>query len=78
MKLSFDGFGINDTGAEFSPRVATMHKNFQNAETGNLLAAAPDLLRALKALVDCRDGWQTDEDYDKARAAISKAKGEAA
>ena len=44
-----------------------------------LIAAAPDLLEALKEIVDAADGagWeQLDPSFKKARAAIAKATGE--
>ena len=46
-----------------------------------LIAAAPELLEALKAICDEQDaneGYATPATYDAARAAIAKATGEAA
>ena len=47
----------------------------------HLIAAAPDLLEALKEIVDAADGagWeQLDPSFKKARTAIAKATGEQA
>jgi tagatose-1,6-bisphosphate aldolase non-catalytic subunit AgaZ/GatZ len=46
-KWGFDGQGINDYSDEYKPRVATLTTRYKSAEIGTLLAAAPDLLKAL-------------------------------
>jgi len=48
----------------------------QGDADGHLIAAAPDLYEALKAVVGITDR-KTDE-FDKARAALAKARGEPA
>ena len=53
----------------------------ENEANARLIAAAPDLLEALKEIVDAADGagWgQLDPSFKKARAAIAKATGEQA
>lgn len=59
-----DSFGMSDGATSLSVKAYDM----------NLIAAAPDLLEALQAVVRVADR-QTDE-LDMARAAISKALGE--
>lgn len=59
-----DSFGMSDGATSLSVKADDM----------NLIAAAPDLLEALQAVVRVADR-QTDE-FDMARAAISKALGE--
>ena len=59
-------------------KVWTMRGNEWKANA-RLIAAAPDLLEALKEIVDAADGagWeQLDPSFKKARAAIAKATGE--
>ena len=61
-------------------KVWTMRGNEWKANA-RLIAAAPDLLEALKEIVDAADGagWeQLDPSFKKARAAIAKATGEQA
>jgi hypothetical protein len=54
------------------PPIEEAHAN------ARLIAAAPDLLEALKAILEDMDSEHgTDYDYAKARAAIAKATGEA-
>ena len=72
----------------FSPKVVDANSlgicHTTYAPTGaeanaRLIAAAPDLLEALKEIVDAADGagWeQLDPSFKKARAAIAKATGE--
>jgi hypothetical protein len=61
-------------------KVWTMRGNEWKANA-RLIAAAPELLEALKEIVDAADGagWeQLDPSFKKARAAIAKATGEQA
>lgn len=51
MKFTFDGHGINDASNEYKPRVATLQPDYKTPEVGNLMAAAPELLKALIALM---------------------------
>ena len=48
FKFTFDGHGINDANDEYKPRVATLNTPYKNVEIGILLAAAPELLEALR------------------------------
>ena len=48
MKFTFDGHGVNDANDEYKSRVATLTEPYKNAEVGNLLAAAPELLKNLQ------------------------------
>lgn len=63
------GAGFNDDGVYFTFDDTTIHRG-----DVRLMEAAPDLLEALQAVVRVADR-QTDE-FDMARAAISKALGE--
>jgi hypothetical protein len=45
----------------------------EDAANARLIAAAPDLLEALKRV--CSHGYRTSPDWDNARAAIAKAEG---
>ena len=57
------------------------HRGKEAAANARLIAAAPELLEALKEIVDAADGagWeQLDPSFKKARAAIAKATGEQA
>ena len=45
----------------------------EEAANARLMAAAPDLLEALKRV--CSHGYRTSPDWDNARAAIAKAEG---
>lgn len=88
----FDGRGINDYGAEYKPRIATLTEHGHAINAGPLLAAAPDLLKALSACLAALEGF-LDYDYDKkpvngattseemaavlARAVLARAKGQA-
>jgi hypothetical protein len=67
-------------------RIASLASRFEAEANGHLLAAAPDLFAALKAIIDsvasCTDdyGKPTTEicqvsDFSEARAAIAKAEG---
>jgi hypothetical protein len=58
----------------------TSYRDMTPRQTANarLIAAAPELLRALQEIVDAADGkgWeQLDAGFGKARAAIAKAEG---
>lgn len=66
MMTTFHGVTIGDTYIEAATR--------NEREDALLIAAAPDLLEALQAVVRVADR-QTDE-FDMARAAIRKALGE--
>ena len=57
------------------------HHDDENEANARLIAAAPELLEALKEIVDAADGagWeQLDPSFKKARAAIARATGEPA
>lgn len=83
--LSFDGHGVNDRGAEYAPRVAMLARDYKNAEVGNLLSAAPELLEALEEITG--NGSPGTNEYgdpdwtilesarQRARAALAKARG---
>ena len=60
MKFTFDGHGINDAENEYKPRVATLQPEYKTAEVGNLLAAAPELLGALKTIVKGKGAYSMD------------------
>jgi len=70
-----DGFGdhsiesAQDSNGNRLPVAMTFRRNNADAR---LIAAAPDLLAALRALVH---PMASDEDLDAARAAIAKAEG---
>lgn len=50
--------------------------NIRTAETAELIAAAPEMLSALRELVSQRDAhFHTADAWDAARAAIAKAEG---
>ncbi len=77
-ELSFDGCGINGPD-EYRSRIATFARGADVKRYGPLLAAAPELLAALRELVE----WATDDRggdlpitdpaIRQARAAIAKA-----
>ena len=71
---TFDGHGINDRGGQ---RIVTMSASLKfqedSAKLGALLAAAPELLEALKSILD--GGIAEPVEVDKAMAAIAKAEG---
>lgn len=69
------GFDIQTVGGN-----ALVAYNIKNESVARLIAAAPDLLEALRYLVEFRDSMGTDFDHDdaesffaQARAAIAKA-----
>lgn len=69
--------GVEQLCNRFAAHVAAYHVDCQPEEMEanvQLMAAAPDLLEALKGFIDGAEamGWYTD----KARAAIAKATGE--
>lgn len=87
---SWDGCGVNDA-TEYRERIATYSRlhSLDNPEArkanGRLMAAAPELLEILEAIVD-GSWWASVEQVDdasefdqalivQARAAIAKAKG---
>lgn len=87
---TFDGKGINDAADDYRTRIATLNPALnrdQMREHGALIAAAPELLAALKALLPVLDKAQeTDNVFgilhnaamdaeQAALAAIAKAEG---
>ena len=88
--LSFDGKGLNGPD-EYRRRVATFSSAADAKLWGGILAAAPDMLEALRALLreaeglhgqlnDERllDGWDADDEdvsLTTARAVIARAEG---
>jgi len=77
MEFTFDGHGVNDKGAEYCPRVATITDHGHDIKAGALLAAAPDLLAALELSIFTLSSalGEDDEVVRDGRAAIAKAKG---
>lgn len=77
---NFDGHGINDRGHKFAPRVATLSGEYRNAEVGNLLAAAPEMLKAAEQVLrewDASGGACVSSlAMDGIRTAIKHGKGE--
>lgn len=82
MKFTYDGQGINDAQDEYKARVATLQPKYKTAEVGNVLAAAPVLLTALKAAQTVLAAYIAHEPVemcamaeaeDQARAAIAQA-----
>ncbi len=69
-----DGNVVCDDGSaqgEYSPQIDV------KSENARLIAAAPDLLEALESVLEnCLDSDGLAAAYEKARAAIAKAKGE--
>jgi len=78
-----DSFQITGTNGDSSPFLCRLTDDTPNFEANaRLIAAAPDLLAALKRLSLCvagMDQFSLDEDFeaarDQARAALAKAKG---
>lgn len=70
------------TGDHFDwtyPRVlADVSDDWDQAANGSVMAAAPDLLAACEALLNCIDPARDWKEAKAARAAIAKAKGGAA
>lgn len=77
---SFDGFGVNGAD-EYKSRLATLTDEGKRLKCGNLLAAAPNLLTALRAVDQMlhfalKDGFEPDyarEMQAQARQAIAHA-----
>ena len=55
--------------------VASVRYSDNDDNDANLIAAAPDLLAALEAIMKGVSGCQKEPQYEAARAAIAKAKG---
>jgi len=69
---------IRETNSE--PIVLAFISGYTKAEgtaNSNLIAAAPDLLAALEALLDARKQGHYHGEWEEASAAIAKARGEA-
>ena len=89
MKFSYDGFGINDASDPYCPRLLTFARNTPDQETierhdriGNLLVAAPDMLEALKGLLNnapapkhIRKDYAYTLYLEAAKKAVAKAEG---
>jgi hypothetical protein len=71
----------NEAFVQWRAGYAEVHGSRAGREANaRLIAAAPDLLAALQALVDLDDGdspalWAHSGDFERARAAIAKATG---
>lgn len=89
-KFSYDGFGINDANDEYKRRILTFSSDYTmrhgSDAVGNLVAAAPEMLDALKKLIDrANDSYQMeyrgygdprdDQSLDIYRKLINKAEG---
>ncbi len=61
--------------SESGERICTVKNCAKDADRAALLAASPDLLRALKGMVAASNRYQIGRDYDIAIAAIAKAEG---
>ena len=75
------GYIIEATDYAYDVAVVRTAGNHDNEANAQLIAAAPDLLEALKALLEAVDDVSDDFGWplatDKARAAIDKAEGKA-
>lgn len=70
-----DVVSVTPDGREALPFAACKH--FDEVANARLIAAAPDLLDALKAVLNnCLDSQGLADAYKQARAAIAKATGE--
>ena len=68
--------GTSDTGPRRICTVGSMNGNPVDKKNARLIAAAPDLLEALKAMTEQTNSTELAAACDKARAAIAKATGE--
>lgn len=75
--FNFDGFGINGPD-EYKSRVATFTPYGLGLNCGPLLAAAPDLLEALKNIVASTKNYRVPNPVyvEAAQAAIARAGGD--
>lgn len=75
-KLNIDTVCVRN-GVQVQP--VTHHMDSQGMADARLIASAPELLEALKAIVALDDGtpdlWHFEKEFDAARAAIAKAEG---
>ena len=81
-RFSYDGMGINDKNDEYAARVATFPSGMLQPDKdalGNLFAASPELLDALKNLVKSLPivglSLAVEKDIQSAIIAIRKAEG---
>ena len=82
--FTFDGMGINGPD-EYAPRLATLTSVGRDARVGPLLAAAPDLRKALEGMLNAfpppkvrsPGGLDANLAHAAGRTALAKAKGEA-
>ena len=77
-RYTFDGCGINDATDIYARRIATLDRNALTADEvrkhGLTLAAAPDMLEALKYALDCVERGDVS-DMQPVRDAIEIAEG---
>ena len=64
------------TTAEVCAAIGGAAEMFGNEETGRLICAAPDLLRALKQMLERSSSEYWPVEQEMARAAIAKAEGQ--
>ena len=82
MERSRDGYDatIQGAGGEILAEVNLIHRDGCGNANVNLIAAAPDLLSALRGLLGYKgfacDCGIPESEFDAARAAIAKAEGE--
>lgn len=73
-------YALNEGFNRFTACVQGVHILSSELEANaRLIAAAPDLYEALKAIVELDDGdkpdlWHFEKEFEQARAAIAKAK----
>ena len=78
LSFTFDGKGINNANDPYRERLATLSPQGQALEIGNLIASAPELLRACKqalGLLKDLNAPATDGVRGLLTNAIAKAEG---